>query len=140
MEHYKISMDDLLSIPVKKIEEHIIDYLIQNKSYMGKRMMINALKKFYEMNDVILNWKKISQYIGEYQRVIKDRAYNHDEIKTLVDAADIRMKVILLLMASSGMRIGAIPDLKLKHLSGNKITVYENTKEEYYTFCTPECR
>ena len=42
-------------------------------------------------------------------------------------------------MASSGMRIGAIPDLKLKHLSGNKITVYENTKEEYYTFCTPEC-
>jgi len=25
------------------------------------------------------------------------------------------------------MRIGAIPDLKLKHVSGNKITVYENT-------------
>ena len=52
-------MDDLLSIPVKKIEEHIIDYLIQNKSYMGKRMMINALKKFYEMNDVILNGKRV---------------------------------------------------------------------------------
>ena len=101
--------------------------------------MINALKKFYEMNDVILNWKKISQYIGEYQKVIKDRAYDHNEIKILVDAADIRMNVILLLMASTGMRIGAIPDLKLKHLSGNKITVYENTKEEYYTFCTPEC-
>ena len=49
-------------------------------------MTINTLKKFYEMNDVILNWKKISQYMGEYQRVIKDRAYNHDEIKTLVDA------------------------------------------------------
>jgi site-specific recombinase XerD len=55
MEHYKISMDDLLSIPVKTIEEHIIDYLVGNKSYMGKRMTINALKKFYEMNDVILS-------------------------------------------------------------------------------------
>ena len=87
MEHYKSSIDDLLSIPVKMIVEHIIDYLIKNKSYMGKRMTINALKKFYEMNDVILNWKKISQYIGEYQRVNKDRAYNHDEIKPLVDAA-----------------------------------------------------
>jgi integrase len=65
------------------------------------------------MNDVILNWKKVSQYIGEYERVIKDRAYDHDEIKILVDAAEIRMKVILLLMASSGMRIGAILDLKL---------------------------
>jgi len=69
MEHYKVSMDDLLSFPVKKIEENIIDYLIQNKSYMGKRMIINALKKFYEMNDVILNWKKISQYMGEYQSI-----------------------------------------------------------------------
>jgi integrase len=141
MEHYKISIDDLLSIPVKTIEEHIIDYLVEHKSYMGKRMTINALKKFYDMNDLVLNWKKISQYIGEYQRVAKDRAYTHEEIKTLVDSADVRMKVILLLMASSGMRIGAIPDLKLKHLSGNnnKITVYENTNEEYYTFCTPEC-
>jgi integrase len=140
LEHYKISMDDLLSIPVKTIEEHIIDYLVGNKSYMGKRMTINALKKFCEMNDLVLNWKKISQYIGEYQRVSRDRAYTDKEIKTLVDSADLRMKVILLLMASSGMRIGAVPDLKLKHVSGNKITVYENTKEEYYTFITGECR
>jgi integrase len=116
MEHYKISIDDLLSIPVKTIQEQIIDYLVKNKSYMGKRMTINTLKKFYEMNDVVLNWKKISQYIGEYQRVNKDRAYTHEEIKTLVDSADMRMKVILLLMASSGMRIGAIPDLKLNHV------------------------
>ena len=139
LEHYKISIEDFLSIPVKTMEEHIIDYLVGNKSYMGKRMTINALKKFCEMNDLVLNWKKISQYIGEYQRVAKDRAYKHEEIKTLVDSADLRMKVILLLMASSGMRIGAIPDLKLKHVSDNKITVYENTKEEYYTFRTPEC-
>ena len=42
-------------------------------------------------------------------------------------------------MASTGMRVGAIPDLKMKHLSGNKIIVYENTNEEYYAFYTPEC-
>ena len=45
----------------------------------------------------------------------RDRAYTDKEIKTLLDSADLRMKVILLLMASSGIRIGAIPDLKLKH-------------------------
>ena len=44
------------------------------------------------MNDVILNWKNISLSIGEYQRVNKDRAYNHDDLKILVDAGDIRMK------------------------------------------------
>ena len=45
------------------------------------------------------------------------------------------------------MRIGAIPDLKLEHLTKNEnfglclyqITVYENTKDEYYCFCSPEC-
>jgi hypothetical protein len=43
------------------------------------------------------------------------------------------------------MRIGAIPDLKLKHLTRiedynlYQITVYENTKYEYYCFCSPEC-
>jgi hypothetical protein len=43
------------------------------------------------------------------------------------------------------MRIGAIPYLKLRHLtkiqnfSLYQITVYENTKDEYYCFCSPEC-
>ena len=59
IEHYKTSMDAMLSIPVKRIEEQIIDYLVESKSDVGKMMTINALKKFYEMNDVILNWKKI---------------------------------------------------------------------------------
>ena len=43
------------------------------------------------------------------------------------------------------MRIGAISDLRLRHLKRieeynlYRITVYENTKDEYYTFCTSEC-
>jgi integrase len=53
-------------------------------------------------------------------------------------------------MCSTGMRVGAIADLRLKHLhtiqqhqnDGNsiyQIMVYENAAEQYYTFCTPEC-
>ena len=52
-------------------------------------------------------------------------------------------------MASTGMRIGAVTELKLKHLKEintdkekiylYKITVYEKSKEEYYTFCSFEC-
>jgi len=147
-----MTVDGLLDLPLKATEQHVIDYIINHKSYMGKHMIIHTLKKFYEMNDVVLNWKKISQYLGEYKKVNKDRAYDHDEIKILVDRADIRMKSVLLMLASTGIRIGAIPDLKIKHFesrstsrsieSGSKmykITVYENTNEEYYTFCTEEC-
>jgi hypothetical protein len=44
------------------------------------------------------------------------------------------------------MRIGAIPDLRLEHLTRMEkyrlyqITVYQGHPEEYITFCTPECR
>jgi integrase/recombinase XerD len=52
---------------------------------------------------------------------------------------------MILLMASSGMRIGALPSLRLRNLekinsdSIYKITVYEGSNSQYYTFCTPEC-
>ena len=44
-----------------------------------------------------------------------------------------------------GLRVASIPSIKIKHLERidkyylYKITVYENSNEEYYTFCTPEC-
>lgn len=47
-------------------------------------------------------------------------------------------------LASTGIRIGAIPDLQLKHLKKipeynlYQITIYEGTKEEHFTFTTPE--
>ena len=50
-----------------------------------------------------------------------------------------------MLLISSGLRIGAVSDLRLRHLKRieeynlYRIKVYENTKDEYYTFCTPEC-
>lgn len=146
LHHYRISIDELLAMPVRTAEEHIIDYIIAQKGYQSKRQTINSLKKFYEMNDILLNWKKICAYLGDYNRVTKDRAYTRDEIKRMADVADVRMKAVILLLASSGMRIGALPELRMKHLSKiipdsriYKITVYENSKEEYTTFCTEEC-
>ena len=66
-----------------------------------------------------------------------------------------RAKASVLLMASTGMRVGALPDIILKHLrrwnirydnsgSGSEqyvyqITVYANSpNHKYQTFCTPE--
>lgn len=95
------------------------------------------------MNDVPLNKKKINMFKDEFSRRFSDRAYTYEEIKKLLDISDLRMKSIILLMASSGIRIGSILLLKLRNLekidSIYKITVYEGTNEEYFTFCTPEC-
>lgn len=140
----------LLKQDNKAAEQQIISYLVdmrknQKLSHASLSVRLAALKKFYEMNDVLLNWKKLSNYLGENTKVSKDRAYTTEEIQLLLAKADERMRVVILLLASTGMRVGAVPDLRLKHLikveefNLYQITVYENTKEEYYCFCSPEC-
>ena len=46
-------------------------------------------------------------------------------------------------MVTSGIRIGGLPSLRLRNAekldSIYKITVYEGSNSQYYTFCTPEC-
>ena len=61
-------------------------------------------------------------------------------------AQDIRVKIVISLLSSSGLRYGAIPSLKLKHLEKiekyqlYQITAYGKSKKySYKTFCTPEC-
>jgi hypothetical protein len=56
-----------------------------------------------------------------------------------------RDRLAILLMASSGVRVGALCDIKVKHLKRvdkyriYQISVYDSEYEEYITFCTPEC-
>jgi integrase len=98
----------------------------------------------------MLNRKKVGRYLGEEKPANRDRAYNTKEIQQVLTKCDERMRVIVLLLTSTGLRIGALPSLKLRNLmkigtdSDEKcyvyqITVYEGTKEEYFCFCSPEC-
>jgi integrase len=135
----------------KKIEQSIIDYIIllkKTKSYAAIHNYVSAITAFYKINDIMLNVNKISRFMPEQRKSNKDRSYKHEEILKLLEFADERMRVVILLLASTGMRIGAIPSLRLSNLekieieietSIYKITVYENDKEEYFTYCTPEC-
>jgi integrase len=144
--------EQLLKGEPKLIQSSIIDWLIhlkevQNLSYASISLYCTALHHFYDMNDITgLNWKKISSFIGENIKTVKDRPYTKEEISKLLDAAqDKRLKIAILLMCGSGLRIGSISELKLGSLQPiskygiYQITVYENTKQEYITFCTPEC-
>jgi integrase len=138
----------LLKSSPKEIEAKIISYMVfqrqQKLSYSSIHQRLMAVKKFYEMNDIVLNWKKVYQYHGERTRAKKDRCYTTLEIQQLLTKADERMRVVILLLASTGIRIGVIPDLKLRHLTKleaglYQIVVYENSNEEYFCFCSPEC-
>jgi integrase len=103
-----------------------------------------AIRFFYKMNDVMtINWEKISKVLPEFRKVANDRPYSVSEISILLEKVDHRGRIIILLMASSGMREGAIHSLKLSDIERiqdiYKITVYKNDPAEYYAFCSPEC-
>ena len=59
------------------------------------------------MNDLMLNWKKISRGLPSGRRAANDRAPTIEEIQKLVEYPDRRIKPVVYTMASSGIRIGA---------------------------------
>jgi integrase len=135
----------------KLIESQIIDYIVskrkQNYSHSYISSFTSAIFHFYTMNDINLNRKKICRFMGANQKKFKDMGYTGEQISKLLEHCDDRFKAIFLIFSSTGIRLGALPSLKLKHLklishSHFKIyqfTIYEGSKEEYITFCTPEC-
>jgi integrase len=75
------------------------------------------------------------------------KPYTHEQIQKLLDYSDPRIKVIILIMASADLRVGALSLLRVGDLTPvpkynlYQIRVYANSKRSrYYTFCTPECR
>ncbi len=142
---------DLLSGDPKMIQARIISFVVEQKekglSTSLIQMRLAGIKHFYSMNDITgLNWDKIYSFLGESTRKHKNRPYTRSEIQKLLSLCNYpRDRMIILLMVSSGMRVGALPDLKVRHLTIiekyriYRITVYEGTNDEYLTFCTPEC-
>ena len=71
------------------------------------------------------------------------RGYTKEEIAKLLSLADLRDRCMILLMASSGIRVGAIPSLRISSLlkldeGVGFLTVYPGTKHSYVTLVTSE--
>lgn len=143
------SLDQMLKGDSASIQKDIIDYLkyLKNEkqtAYSTRQVDCAMFRKFYSQNDITLNWDKIHNYLGEAEKTIEDRAYTTEEVSRLLSVSGLRARVLILLLASSGLRRGAVPGLKRKHLKWipdwklYQITTYLKVKQKYLTFCTPE--
>ena len=146
----------------KKNNANVIQsYLIKFINYQKKRIeskeisegtlvnYIKAIKLFYSMNDIIINWKKLGKGIPAERHNADDRIPTMEEIKKLLEHPDRRIKPIVYTMLSAGFRVGSWDYLKWKHIipmKSNKVIVAAkiiliNTKinnRKYYSFITPE--
>ena len=147
-----ITLMNLLKLKPKKVEELLIQYVIYMRdkreiklSYSTVNGRISPIITFLELNDLTVNKRKIKKFYGENRRTIKDEAYTTTDIEAMLSVSKLRTKVMILIYSSTGIRRDAIINIKLKHLEKieeydlYKITVYENSKEEYITYTTPEC-
>ena len=141
-------LDSFLRLPQQELSNFIINYLVEKKiSRQYKLVIFSAIKLACEMNDVILNWKKLRRFIKSEKTGNsingKDRGYTHEEIQTILEFSDQRLKTAFLVLSSTGIRIGALQTIQIGDLEKidnlYKVVVYAGDSEEYFTFCTPEC-
>jgi hypothetical protein len=162
------TLRELVEKSQKIIKSDIKAYLVylRNKkkvSYKTAVLYLSVIKKFYIVNsDYQIKWNLINMYLGnddtdngydgddireEVGEEQEDRPYTKEEIqKMFLAAQEIRVKLVISLMSSSGLRNGAVNILKLRDLekiekySIYKITAYRKSKKySYKTFCSPEC-
>jgi hypothetical protein len=103
------------------------------------------------MNDIMINWKKIGKDIPSEKHNADDRIHTIEEIHKLLEHPERRLKPIVYVMISAGIRVGSWDFLKWKHVvpitdtHNNKVIAarinLRNTKinyRKYFSFITPE--
>jgi site-specific recombinase XerD len=126
-----------------------ISYLRTQKGLASQSVAayVSAIRKFYVMNDVQLNWEKIHSFEGEGEKRAEDRPYIHSEILAMLQKTTPRNRAMILLMASAGLRVGSLPSFRVKDLEPidryniYKVNVYASSKKSsYFSFCSVEAR
>jgi hypothetical protein len=143
------------------VEETVMDFLTAQKQRVNNEELAEStlknfsqpIKLFCDINDMTtaayINWKRISRAFSKGKNYSSiDRSPTDQEIQKLVEYPDRRIKPIVYVMCSSGIRSGAWNYLQLKHvipmkndkgeIIAAKLIVYAGTSESYFTFMTPE--
>ena len=116
---------------------------------------------FYSCNRIKLDGKFISRRIPK-RPTLPHRSPTKEEVTAIIEAANLRGKALVGTLASSGIRLGAVPPLKLRHLrkvkpeeiehhdcsckdraqslrfNGYLLNVYEGEEEHHFSFISEE--
>lgn len=134
----------------QKIKSFLQTMKAQNISYSTRNKAYWAVRKFYAANQIMINWDWMDLFKPKREQSEQDdRPYTKEEIQICLQKAeekeDLRIKTAILIMSTSGIRVGAIPGIRisdLEYLSEPKLyclTVYPlDAEAKYRTFVTPQ--
>ena len=106
------------------------------------------IQTFLEMNDVMINFKKMRRLFPESVKTAIERGWTREEIQQMLEVADdFRIIAAIHFENATGGRVGLFENLLIKHLieinderhgKCYAIVGYADSKEQYTTFLTPE--
>jgi integrase len=158
LNYVDLSPDEFVALGRKdptSIEKKVIAFIATQKARVEKGEItgatisnfLKAVRLLLEMNDVSLNWKKIRRILPRSRRYAVDRIPTLEEIRSILDVADLRGKALTLLFLSSGVREGSIEYFQVQDYSvierddkiaAGRLIVYRGEPEMYVVFITAE--
>ena len=146
--HFKIKdYDSIIKLDRKQLTIMIEDYVLYLRDKVGPNTVptpMTAIRSFLEINDIMINWRRIRRLYPAKIKLSGRNAWNTSDIQKMLQySTSTRSNALIHFLASTGVRTGALDNLKLKHVSDmpmdcKSVLIYADEIEEYYTFLTPE--
>ena len=139
--------DDLLQYDEKKLQGMVEDYILHLKKRLSPNSLpsnIAALEHYFTMNDKDMQFKRIRKMIPPPNKKAGNNAWSTKDVqKMLKNSSSNRDRAFIHFLASTGCRIGALENLKLRHVlpmtdECRAVLFYEGSNEEYCSFLIPE--
>jgi integrase/recombinase XerD len=139
--------DALITLKDSALQVMLEDYLFHLKKTVSPNSIppkFASLELFFAMNNKVLNFKKIKKMFPEKTKKSGFESWTTKDIREMLRVCNTkRQRAIILFLSSTGVRLGVLPDLRMKHIKNKdeyykKVIVYEGSKEEYTTFLAPE--
>lgn len=143
----KTTPQSLLLLQKAELQPLLEDYVIFLKRRLNPNSIsprLSAIEKFLDVNDKEYNKRKLRMMLPEKVKPKGSKAWTTDQISQMLKYADTkRAKALIHFLAATGCRIGAIEELKLKHLKNmenncKSVTFYAGSKWEYFSFLHEE--
>jgi len=100
---------------------------------------VGPIEHFFVQNDIVLNLKKIRKWYPKFEKQTGQEPYTNQDIKKTLSVANLRWSAIIHFFASTGIRPGALIEIKMKDLDFERfapctsVVIYEGDNEEYLT-------
>jgi len=144
--------DSIIKLEPNKIKQIIKDYVIHKKELTRKtgipspnsyNAIMTPIQSFLEMNEIEFSWKTIKNLYPSKIPTSNQLPYTDEDIRELLGATtSLRNKAFIHFLASTGVRVGSTPEIKIEDVKENEdgavVTIYRDTTEEYRTCLTPE--